>query len=723
VLAAALSALAAPAAAQVTPLGAPPVAPAPSAALAAPPEATPSAMATNAPPAGFVLVEPLGEVTTERPVITFRPAASDFTLVQMTVDGVIVTQLAADNGGIWRFEPFVELSGGPHVVEIVWTSHGVPSSGSWTFHTSPPAPRPQAALGWSFGAEAARTHIEPVGRAGPTTNATAITGVPHLEGSIKDPGAGVQTAFNGTLAQNVDPNNLPAHVTPPSVVVTAKGGMFSGAVGNGPVETFAPSPLLQTISTRRGLELGMDTKEFSLRAFGNFDDGLPSSTGVNEFRQTLYGVALMPKLGTDRVKVRVLYQYAEDGKDPFYVTSPTLAPPIGAAAAPGTMATTGTLGAVGTPGTPGVPGIPGAPGTPGTPATQPSFYGSTPRKGSLLSFSADLVLEPTTNLTLRGEAVRSEFTSDKTTKPLQDDWAYAVLLTANPAGFSFAGGMRLIGDQFGTPANPALIAGRRIYDTSLSRAFGMLSISASYAHTGDSGAAGSGTTGFATPSGLADAGALTAAYSFAASRTSVSASLQENRAESAGSTNKATNLNLSVAQPLGALQFSLGLLGGRQETEGLASTEAETRGASFGVSRQGQVLSVQASAGVNQSKNRLTGELTTSVNVALTPDVALFNRMVNVTPLGSWSRQTAANVTSDASSWSWGGRLTVRTWGTIRGFAVWAQYLESALAPASEDRPITRDRRFGAGLAILFGGGSLAPSVAQQTITPQLGVH
>jgi hypothetical protein len=78
---------------------------------------------------------------------------------------------------------------------------------------------------------------------------------------------------------------------------------------------------------------------------------------------------------------------------------------------------------------------------------------------------------------------------------------------------------------------------------------------------------------------------------------------------------------------------------------------------------------------------------------------------------------------SDSSSWSWGGRLTLRTWGKIRGFAVWGQYLESALAPHAEDQPIVRDRRFGAGLAVLFGGGSLAPSVAQQTITPQLGVH
>jgi hypothetical protein len=690
---AACAALAVPAAAQVTPMGAPPVAAAAGASLAAPPEAPPSAAATNAPPPGFVLVEPLGEVTTVRPVVTFRPAASDFTLVQMTLDGVIVTQLVSSNGGIWRFEPFVEISGGPHTVDVVYTSLGVSSSVAWTFQTSAPPPRPESAFGWSFGAEVARTHGEPVGREGETTNFTSITGVPHLEGSINDNVAGVQTAFNGTLAQNVDPNALPQHVTPPAVVVTAKAGAVSGAIGNGPVETFAPSPLLQTMSTRRGVELGLDTKLVSMRAFGNIDDGLPASTGVNEFRQTLYGVALMPKLGTDRLKLRVLYQYVEDEKDPLYVTPPALSPPYGEA------------------------------GAAGTPQAQPAYYGSAPKKGNLLSFSADLLLEPTSNLMLRGEAVRSDFSADHTAHPLETDWAYAVLLTANPFGFSLAGGMRLVGDQFGAPANPALIAGRKVYDGSLSRSFGALSLSANYAHTADSGGAGSGTTGFSTPTGRADAGALTASYSFAASRTSVSVSAQENRAESAGSTNKSTNLNLSVAQPLGDFQFSLGLLGGRQETDGLSTSEAETRGATLGVSRQGNVLSVQTSAGVNQSKNRLTGELTTSLNAAITPDVALFNRMVNLTPLGSWTRQTATGGLSDSSSWSWGGRLTVRTWGPIRGFAVWAQYLESAMAPHAEDQPITRDRRFGAGLAILFGGGSLAPSVAQQTITPQLGLR
>jgi hypothetical protein len=447
------------------------------------------------------------------------------------------------------------------------------------------------------------------------------------------------------------------------------------------------------MSTRRGLELGLDTSVLSLRAFGNIDDGLPASAGVNEFRQTLYGVSIMPKLGTDRIKFRVLYQYVEDEKDPLFVAPPVLAPPVG------------TAGAV-------------------TPVqTQPTFFGSAPKKGNLLSFSADFLLEPTANVLLRGEAVRSEFTNDTTSKPVLDDWAYAVLLTASPLGFSIAGGIRLVGDEFGAPANPALIAGRKIYDGSLSRSFGALSLSANYAHTTDSGGAGAATTGFSTPAGRADAGALTASYSFAESRTSVSVSAQENRAESAGSTNKATNVNLSVAQPLGEFQFSLGLLGGRQEMEGLATSEAETRGATLGISRQGNVLSVQTSAGVNQSKDRLTGALTTSLNVAVTPDVALFNRMVNVTPLGSWTRQTMTGGLSDSSSWSWGGRLTLRTWGKIRGFAVWGQYLESALAPHAEDQPIVRDRRFGAGLAVLFGGGSLAPSVAQQTITPQLGVH
>ncbi|HTS03635.1 MAG TPA: hypothetical protein VMN04_14020, partial [Thermoanaerobaculia bacterium] len=363
------------------------------------------------------------------------------------------------------------------------------------------------------------------------------------------------------------------------------------------------------------------------------------------------------------------------------------------------------------------------PGTPGAPALQPPYFGSTPKKGNLLSFSTDLVLEPTMGIVLRGEAVRSEFTSDKNTKPLQEDWAYAVLLTANPLGFSIAGGMRLVGDEFGAPANPALIAGRKIYDGSISRAFGALSLSANYAHTFDSGAADSSISGFTTPAGRADAGALTASYSFAKSQTSVSASAQENSAESSGSANKSTNLNLSVAQPLGAFQFSLGLLGGRQNTSGLSTSESETRGATLGISRQGNVLSVQTSAGVNESKDRLTGSLTTSWNLALTPDVALFNRMVNVTPLGSWTRQTVTGGLSDSSSWSWGGRLTIRTWGKIRGFAVWGQYLESALAPAAADQPITRDRRFGAGLAVLFGGGSLAPSIAQQTITPQLGLR
>jgi hypothetical protein len=146
-------------------------------------------------------------------------------------------------------------------------------------------------------------------------------------------------------------------------------------------------------------------------------------------------------------------------------------------------------------------------------------------------------------------------------------------------------------------------------------------------------------------------------------------------------------------------------------------------GATLGMSRQGGILSLQTSGGVNQSENRLTGDLTTSWNAMLTPDVALFNRAVNLTPIGSYARQVTSAHAGDSDSWSWGGRLTLRTWGSWRGFAVWGQYLETAMASQVEGTPIVRDRRFGAGLAVLFGGGSLGSSVAQQMVSPQLGLH
>ena len=110
-------------------------------------------------------------------------------------------------------------------------------------------------------------------------------------------------------------------------------------------------------------------------------------------------------------------------------------------------------------------------------------------------------------------------------------------------------------------------------------------------------------------------------------------------------------------------------------------------------------------------------------NAVLTPDVALFNRAVNLTPIGSYARQVTSAHAGDSDSWSWGGRLTLRTWGSWRGFAVWSQYLETAMASQVEGTPIVRDRRFCAGLAVLFGGGSLGSSVAQQMVSPQLGLR
>ena len=675
----------------------------PAAIAQAPPAAPSEAPATNAPPPGFTNVTPLGETSERLPVLTFQPVAHDVTLTAFAVDGVLVTQLVTAEGGLYRYQTVAGLAGGDHVASVEYVAGGSSSSAAWSFRTTLPPPRPEAAFGWSFSGEVARTHGEPVDRTGRTTNQTNFTGAPHFEGSVTDSAAGVQTAFNGTLSQNIDPKHLPPHVSPPAVIVNAKAGVVSGSLGSGPAETFAPSTLIQTSSTRRGLELGLDLKPFTLRAFGNIDDGLPSASGVNVFRQNLYGVSLTPHLGTERVKFRLLYQYAEDVHDPLYRMLPAQ------------VANFGETGA-------GSPGLGATATQPPTPP-QPPFFGSTPRKGNLLSFQAEFGLVPSIGAVLKTEAVRSEFTADTTRNPLAADWAYAAGIAMAPAGFNVTAGVRLVKDGFGAPANPALIAGRTIYDGALSRSFGALSLSANYAHTDDSGAAGSAVTGFATPAGQADAAALTASYSFAASRTSVSVSGQQNRAESAGSTNRATNLSVSIAQPVGAFQFSLGLIGGRQNTEGLTASEAETRGATLGLSRQGAILSLQTSAGVSQSKNRLTGDLTTSWNAMLTPDVALFDRSVNLTPIGSYTRQVTSARTGDSDSWSWGGRLTLRTWGSWRGFAIWSQYLESAVAQQASGTPLLRDRKFGAGLAILIGGGSLGSSVAQQMVSPQLGLH
>lgn len=676
---------------------------APSAAAQVPPAPPSEAPPTSAPPAGFTNVTPLGETSERLPVLTFQPTAhDDFKLTSFAVDGVLVTQLVTSEGGLYRYQTVANLAGGDHVATIEYVARGSSSSAAWSFRTALPPPRPEAAFGWSFSGEVARTHSAPVSREGETSNQTNFTGAPHFEGSVTDSSAGVQTSFNGTLAQNIDPNSIPPHVSPPAVVVNAKAGIVSGSLGNGPAETFAPSTLIQTSSTRRGLEIGLDLKQLSLRAFGNIDDGLPSASGVNEFRQNLYGISLTPHLGTERVKFRALFQYVEDVKDPLYRLPPSLLPNFGDSGA-------------------GEPGL-GATGIQSP--VQPAYFGSAPKKGNLLSFQAEFGLAPSIGAVLKAEAVRSAFTNDRTTaNPLSADWAYFVGISLAPAGFYVTAGARFVSDGFGAPANPALTAGRTVYDAALSRSFGALSLSANYAHTGDSGGAGSAVSGYSTPSGFADALALTASYSFAKSQTSLSVSAQQNSAESAGSTNRATNVNVSVAQPVGGFQFSLGLIGGLQTTDGLSTSESETRGATLGLSRQGNAVSLQTSGGVNQTKDRLTGALTTSWNAMITPDVSLFNRAVNLTPIGSYSRQVTSGHAGDSDSWSWGARLTLRTWGSWRGFAIWSQYLETAMAQQVEGTPIVRDRKFGAGLAILFGGGSLSSSIAQQMVSPQQGLR
>ncbi|HEX7529226.1 MAG TPA: hypothetical protein VF425_08955, partial [Thermoanaerobaculia bacterium] len=206
-----------------------------SAATAQVPPAAPSeAPATNAPPPGFTNVTPLGETTERLPVLTFQPAAHDFKLTSFAIDGVLVTQLVTAEGGLYRYQTVANLSGGDHVASVEYVAGGSSSSAAWSFRTALPPPRPEAAFGWSFSGEVARTHGEPVGREGATTNQTNFTGAPHFEGSVTDSAAGVQTSFNGTLAQNIDPKNLPPHVSPPAVVVNAKAGIVSGSLGSGP---------------------------------------------------------------------------------------------------------------------------------------------------------------------------------------------------------------------------------------------------------------------------------------------------------------------------------------------------------------------------------------------------------------------------------------------------------------------------------------------------------
>ena len=106
----------------------------------------------------------------------------------------------------------------------------------------------------------------------------------------------------------------------------------------------------------------------------------------------------------------------------------------------------------------------------------------------------------------------------------------------------------------------------------------------------------------------------------------------------------------------------------------------------------------------------------------LTPDLNFFNRVVNLTPIGTWTHQTASGGLSNSSSFSYGARLTLRTWGALKGFGIYGQYVESAGRPAGRrGADHSRPPDVGAGLAMLLGGGSLGPQIAQQIVTPMGG--
>ena len=646
-------------------------------------------------PPGFASVSPLGEAPDAKPAVTFQHTAADFKFVALRLDGVEVTGLVASEGDGWAYRPPIPLAGGEHVVEIDYVEGQAPSTASWSFTTTAPPPRPETALGWSFSGEVSRIHTEPVGREGTTTNQTLPTIAPNFQGTVTDAEGKLTAGWNATWTQSYDPNNPPQHVSAPAVVVSAQKSAFKATLGNGPLETFAPSTLVQTMSTRRGIELGVDSAYGSLRVYSNIDDGLPSAAGVNEFRQNLYGVSITPNLDSSgRFKLRGLWQYVEDVSDPLYRVPPSLVPPFGAA------------GAYANGDTPAQP--------------QPTFFGSAPKKGQLLSASLEYLVVPDVNFLVKAEGVRSYFTTDKNERSLSGDWAWAVTAAASPLGFTLAAGLRTVNDGFGAPANPALIAGRTIWDVAISRGFGALSLSLNYARTNDSGGAGS-TGVFQTPEGHADAAAGSVSYNVASTQTGIALSVQQNRARSDSNESKQTNLSLNLSQPVGAWQASLGLLGGRQEASGAFPSRSDTKGATLGVGTQGAVLSIQSSVGVNEAKNVETGEKITSINAMLTPDLNLFDRVVNLTPIGTWARQTTTGGLSNSDSFSYGARLTLRTWGILKGFGFYGQFTESQVCPKAEGIACTKDRRMSAGFAMLIGGGSLSQQIAAQVVTPQGG--
>lgn len=640
-------------------------------------------------PEAVTSVAPQGKVPDPRPVVSFVIARETTMLSSLRLDDVDVTALVRREGIRYRYEPLADLAGGEHLVLVELVDSGEKRSDRWTFSTPLPPPQPLLAGGYSLQGEFGRIHTEPVPGPGSTRNTTAGTIAPHVEGSVTNAPALASADWNATWAQPYDAQNKPAHVSPPAVALRGRKTIFSAALGNGPVETFAPSLLLSTVTTRRGLELGVDAPFGALRVWGSIDDGLPSASGVSQYRQNLYGASFAPSIG-ERLKTRFIFQYVEDVRDPLYTLPPSLVAPLGYTSAPG------------------------------SPAPQPVIFGSAPKKGVLGALALEWLVLRGANAILKADVAVSDYSADFRTTALSADWAWAISLAAAPAGWNLSVGVRDIRDSFGAPANPALIAGRRILDASLGRAFGPLFLSASCARTLDSGHAGiQGGTEYSPPSGAGNTFSFQASLNLPSTRTAFSVALQRNENESDGHEARQTNLSVNIGQPIGAWQVSLGLLGGAQSVSGPFASEFRQSGANLGIMRQGAVFSFQGNVGVNRNENVATGETMTGWNAFITPDIALFRRVLSLTPLAAYSSMTSTSGLSDSDSLSWGGRLTLRTWGALKGFALFGQYLESKTNPKVAGAVGLHDRRFTAGLALLLGGGTLGPMLTlPQVQTP-----
>lgn len=616
-----------------------------------------------------------------RPSVSFVIRHDGVRLSSLRLDGVEVTALVRREGAAHRFDPPADLAGGEHVVRVDLALDGGTRSESWTFATPLPPPRPLVSVGYSLQGEADQFHAEPASGPGPTRNTNVGSIAPHFEGSVSQASAGASAEWNATWAQSYDAQNPPVHVSPPAMAIRGRMSSVTAALGNGPAQTFAPSLLLSTVTTRRGLELGVEAPFGAFHVYGSIDDGLPSASGINQFRQNLYGASIAPALG-ERLKTRFIFQYAEDVSDPLYARPPAQVPPFGDTSGPG------------------------------IPTPQPVFFGSAPKKGVLGALALEWLVLRKANAVLKADVAISDYSANSPATALAADWAWAISLAASPAGWNISAGIRNVGNGFGSPANPALVAGRRIFDASLGRAFGLLFLSASYGRTLDSGGAGSGGgTWYSPPSGSGNTFSILASLSLPSTRTSFSAAFQWNENESAAQEARQKNLSLNVGQPIGTWQVSFGLLGGIQSISGPISSETRQNGATLGVMKMGTVFSAQGSVGVNRSENVSTGETMTGWNALAMPDVALFRRVLSINPMAAYSSLSSTSGLSDSDSLSWGGRLTLRTWGALKGFAIFAQYLDSRTDPKAPGVPGMHDRRFTAGLALLLGGGSLGPTL------------